>query len=159
LQTEFRPESAPLFILVAVLSSYFAASKMVRKRGAPFWTPTVLACFVAYCILIPNLPTVEWIYLAQILSGLSTGILFSYCTSEAMKNIPKEKSSTAMGFFQSIYALGMTTFPILTGAVAGAFHIRSAFYSLAGISLAGLAGAVIYYQFHRKISHANEQRG
>jgi MFS family permease len=146
-----------IYILVAVISSYFAASDAAQKRGASFWVPAILACMIAYCLLIPNLPTVEWIYSAQILSGLSTGILFSFCTSEAMKNIPKEKSSTAMGFFQAIYAVGMTTFPILTGAVIGAFNIRSAFYVLAGVVAVGLAGVILFYHSKRNISYVNER--
>ena len=135
-----------IYILAAVVSSYFAATETARKRGAPFWIPVILGCLAAYCVLIPNLPTVEWIYFAQILSGLSTGVLFSFCTSEAIKNIPKEKSSTAMGFFQAVYAIGMTAFPILTGAVIGAFSIRAAFYCLAGVTALGLAGAVFFYR-------------
>lgn len=142
-----------IYILVAVISSYFSASDVAQKRGAPFWVPAILICLTAYCLLIPNLPTVEWIYAAQILSGLSTGILFSFCTSEAMKHIPKEKASTAMGFYQAIYAIGMTTFPILTGAVIGEFNICSAFYCLAGIAAVGFAGSMIFYfrlkKFHK----------
>lgn len=139
-----------IYILAAVLSSYFAASKTAQKRGAAFWIPAILVCLTLYCILIPNLPSVEWIYAAQILSGLSTGILFSFCNSEAMRNIPQEKRSTAMGFFQAVYAVGMTTFPVLTGAVTGAFSIRSAFYGLAGIAVVGLIGALLFYQVTRE---------
>ena len=47
----------------------------------------------------------------QVLPGMATGILFSYATSEAMQGVPGEQRSTAMGFFQAVYAVGMTTFP------------------------------------------------
>lgn len=134
-----------IYILTAVISSYFTASKAAQKAGARIWIPVILLCLAAYCILLPNLPTVEWIYAAQILSGLSTGILFSFCTSEAMKDIPKAKSSTAMGFYQAVYAIGMTTFPMITGAVTGQFNIRTAYYVLAGITVVGLAGAIRFY--------------
>lgn len=141
-----------IYILTAVISSYFAASGTAQKRGARFWIPVIMICLAAYCILIPNLPSVEWIYLAQVLSGFSTGILFSFFASEAMKNIPKEKRSTAMGFFQAVYAVGMTTFPMLTGAVTQASDIRTAFYSLAGIIAVGFAGAVFFYRTGRGVS-------
>lgn len=134
-----------IYIVAAVLSSYFAASDAARKFGPSFWIPLIFACLTLYCLLIPNLPKIEWFYPTQILSGLSTGILLSFCTSEAMKNIPKEKNSTAMGFYQSIYAVGMTVLPIVTGALAGLCGLRNAFYFLAGLTAIGLDGAIVYY--------------
>ena len=134
-----------IYIVTAVLSSYFAASKAAHKLGPSSWIPVILACLTIYCLLIPNLPNIEWFYPAQILSGLSTGILFSFCTSEAMKNIPKETKSTAMGFYQSVYAVGMTLLPIVTGALTSVFGLRNAFYSLAGLTAVGLDGAIVYY--------------
>ena len=135
-----------IYILAAVLSSYFASSKIAQKRGAPFWIPAILICLAGYCFMVPNLPSVEWIYAVQVLSGLSTGILFSFCTSEAMKNIPRQKASTAMGYYQAIYALGMTTFPVLTGIISNTVTIRSAFYVLSVIVLIGFAAAIVFYQ-------------
>ncbi len=148
-----------IYILAAVLSSYYAASKSAQKRGARFWIPAILVCLVLYCVLIPNLPSVEWIYVAQILSGLSTGVLFSFCNSEAMQSVPEGKRSTAMGFFQAVYAVGMTTFPVLTGAVTGAFSLRSAFYGLAGVAAVGLTGALLYYRAAGNAKEKGAQSG
>ena len=141
-----------IYMVTAVLSSYFSGTGFARRLGVSFWIPAIFVGLAAYCLLIPNLPSVEWIYVAQILSGLATGILFSSCTAEAMKNIPKEKSSTAMGFYQAVYAVGMTTFPILTGAITDAFDIRTAFYALAGTAVVGLAGALAFYWNARRVS-------
>lgn len=136
-----------VYILTAVLSSYFAAGKTAKRIGSRFWIPAILICLALYCVLIPNLPSAEWICIAQILSGISTGILFSYCTSEAMQDIPEQKSSTAMGFYQAIYAIGMTTFPILTGKIANTFTIGVAFYILSGISIVGVVISLLFYSF------------
>lgn len=137
-----------LYILTAVLSSYAITTKAFRRIRVSVWIPAILACLMIYCLLVPNLPSVGWIDTVQILSGLSTGILFSLCTSEAMKNVPAEKHSSAMGFFQAVYALGMTLFPILTGTVSSRFSIRAAFYCLAAITVIGLITAVGYYRLH-----------
>lgn len=139
-----------IYILTAVLSSYFASSKTAQKGGAPFWIPAILFGLAGYCILIPNLPSVEWIYAAQILSGLSTGVLFSFCTTEAMRNVPKQKASTAMGYYQAIYAVGMTAFPVLTGVIANTVNIRLAFYVLAAIALLGFTAAVLFYLVYQR---------
>lgn len=137
-----------LYILTAVLSSYAITTKTFQRIRTSVWIPAILDCLIIYCLLVPNLPSVGWIDAAQILSGLSTGILFSLCTSEAMKNVPPEKHSSAMGFFQAVYALGMTLFPILTGTVSSRFSMSAAFYCLAAIAVIGLITAVGYYRLH-----------
>lgn len=134
-----------IYILTAVASSFCVSTGLFQRIKVSVWIPAILACLAAYCIFIPNLPNVVWIDAAQILSGLSTGILFSLCTSEAMKRIPEEKRSSAMGFYQAVYALGMTTFPILVGAISGSFGIRNAFYFLAAVAGVGFLVMVLHY--------------
>ena len=34
-----------------------------------------------------------------------------------MEGVPKEKKSTAMGFYQAVYGIGITLGPVLMGAV------------------------------------------
>ena len=48
---------------------------------------------------------------------------------------PKEKKSTAMGFFQAVYAIGMTTFR----------GMESGYLVLAGIAILGIIIAKVYY--------------
>ena len=53
---------------------------------------------------------------------------FSYLTSEATQ----ESKSTAMGFFQAVYALGMTLFPMICGNIVSHFSMLYAYLFLAG---------------------------
>lgn len=139
--------SSIIYISAAVISSYFSASKMAEKHGAKLWIPLVLACISIYCIIVPNAHAVIYIYLAQILIAMSTGILFSFCTSEAMKNVEKSKKSTAMGYFQAIYAVGMTIIPIFTGIIVNNYSMSTAYYFMAAISAVGFLCAVYFYKF------------
>ena len=139
-----------IYILFAVLSSYFAASKFAIKYGGKLWIPIVFLCLLIYCIAIPNLSSVEQIYIAQVLAGITTGVLFSFCTSEAMKNVPPQKKSTAMGYYQAIYAIGMTLMPILTGAIADSTSMKFGFYLLGIMSLIGALGSIIFYRLKNK---------
>jgi len=66
--------------------------------------------------------------------------------SEAMCGIEAKKRSTAMGLFQAVYAIGMTTFPIFTGNIASAFSIRHGYLVLAGISMIGTGVSAVYYR-------------
>lgn len=143
--------SSIIYISAAVISSYFSASKMAVKQGAKLWIPLVLLCIFIYCIVVPNADAIVYIYLAQILIAMSTGILFSFCTSEAMKNVEKSKKSTAMGYFQAIYAVGMTVIPIFTGMIAGSYNIGAAYYFMAAISAVGFLCSVYFYKFKIRI--------
>ncbi|WOO36474.1 MFS transporter [Anaerocolumna sp. AGMB13020] len=134
-----------VYMISAVGFSGFASSRFCVKRGPKFWIPLVLVFIALYCILVPSVNSVPVIFLLQILPGMSTGILFSFATSEAMKEVPKEKKSTAMGFFQAFYAIGMTLFPVLTGDIASRFNIRTAYFVLAGIAVMGCFFVLYFY--------------
>lgn len=80
-------------------------------------------------------------------SGKPTGILFSLLTSEAMLEISTEKRSTAMGFFQAIYAIGMTIFPVMSGFLNESFSMKASFLFLAGMAISGAFAILIYQQY------------
>ena len=105
----------------------------------------MLTVLAVYCILVPASGSIPVILALQVLPGMATGILFSYATSEAMNGIPEEKKSTAMGFFQAVYAIGMTTFPMFTGSIVSAAGMEAGYLVLAGIAAAGIIIAKVYY--------------
>ena len=137
--------SSIIYMVSAVCFFALASSKFCERRGPRFWIPTVLAVLAVYCILVPAVGRVPVILVLQVLPGMATGILFSYATSEAMQGIPKEKKSTAMGFFQAVYAIGMTTFPMFTGSIVSAGGMEAGYLVLAGIAILGIIIAKVYY--------------
>lgn len=139
-----------VYMVSSVGFAAFATSSFCKKKGARFFIPLVLIMVALYCILVPLVNNIPVIFILQILPGMSTGILFSFAVSEAMKGVPREKKSTAMGFFQAFYALGMTFLPILTGNVATAFTIKTAYFVLAGVAAAGCVLAICYYSLNSK---------
>lgn len=139
--------SSIIYMVSAVCFSAIASSKFCERQGPKFWIPAVLTLLAVYCILVPSVGSVPAIMALQILPGMAIGILFSYATSEAMRGIPKEKKSTAMGFFQAVYAIGMTTFPMFTGKIASAGGMESGYLLLAGIAAAGIVISKLYYVY------------
>ena len=139
--------SSILYMTSAVISAGFASSKFCIKYGAKLWIPFVFALVGLYCILVPTVNSVSIIFILQILPGMSTGILLSYLTSEAMKEVPVFQKSTAMGLFQAVYAIGMSVFPILTGKIEESISIQTGYFVLAGISVLGILASIIYYHF------------
>ena len=138
--------SSIIYMISAVLFAGFASSGICGKKGPRFWIPTVLLVVAAYCTLVPVAGSIPLILLLQILPGMSTGILFSYATSEAVQGVPAEKKSTAMGFFQAVYAIGMTTFPTITGKIIGASGMWTGYLTLAAVAVAGAVMAFIWYR-------------
>ena len=87
--------------------------------------PVVFALTGLYCVLVPLTGSRMLIFLLQAFPGMSTGILLSYLTSESMKEVPEDKKSTAMGFFQAVYAVGMTGFPAAAGALTERWNMTA----------------------------------
>lgn len=122
-----------LGMLLGFIASTLCYSRIGMRNLCLF---SVAAGAAAFCLAL------------QVLPGMATGILFSYATSEAMKGVPEEKRFTAMGFFQAVYAIGMTAFPMFTGSIVSAGGMEAGYLVLAGIAAAGIIIAKVYY--HRE---------
>lgn len=142
--------SSILYMISAVCFAALASSEICCRKGPRFWIPLVLIFVAVYCIVVPAVRYVPVILLFQILPGMATGILFSYVTSEAMKGVSPEQKSTAMGFFQAFYAIGMTAFPMFTGKIADEAGIGYGYLLLAGIAIMGSVLAMCYYRRNRE---------
>lgn len=140
--------SSIFYMLCAVASSGFASTKFCTKYGPKFWIPLVFILISAYCFLVPTIRRVNIIFVLQLLPGISTGILLSYLTSESMKNVPKHQKSTAMGFFQAIYAIGMSVFPMIVGKISDYTSIQYGYFVLAIISI---VASILSYTYYKKV--------
>jgi MFS family permease len=143
--------SSILYMGCAVLSACFASSGFCIKLGPKLWIPVVFFLISIYCILVPTIGNIPVIFSLQILPGMSTGILYSYLTSEAMKEVPQYQKSTAMGFFQAVYAVGMSVFPMIVGKIAASTSIKSGYFLLACIAIFAAAASIIYYKNFRVV--------
>lgn len=138
--------SSIIYMVSAVAFAAFASSSACSRKGPRFWIPVVFAVVALYCVLVPAARSISMVLVLQIMPGMSTGILFSFAASEAMKGIPVSRKSTAMGLFQAVYALGMTTFPVFTGALASGATMGAGYLLLAGTACLGGVAAVVYYR-------------
>lgn len=139
-----------VYIIVAVLASYFSASNFARRLGSSLWIPFILFVLAIYCFAVPNIFSPNLLIAIQILAGLSTGIVFSFCISEAMKNVPIEKRSTAMGYYQAIYAVGMTIVPMIAGNIAEIYNLNIAFYLEGIIAVVATVASMIYFKYDNR---------
>lgn len=136
-----------VYMLSAVISAIISSKPDFYERYTYDQSiPSIFLLLFMYCILVPVTQSIWLIALLQILPGFSTGILLSSLTTEAMTEVPIDKKSTAMGFFQAIYALGMSVFPLISGYIQSHTSMQTAFFFLGCTSILGAIASAWYYK-------------
>lgn len=129
--------SSIIFMMAAVIFAQITSSRLLSrfsKKGILIVSYILLAI---YCFLVPITNNIYLIYFLQLIPGIGTGTLFAILNAVAISEVPQAALSTATGFFQSIYALGMTLFPIIAGQLRAKYSMITAFYVLGIASLIG----------------------
>lgn len=142
--------SSIIYMAASVYFSGVISSEPVKKRGPRFWIPAAFLTVWGYCWLVPRVSAIWMIWLCQIAAGLQTGLLFTWLIAEAVEGIDEKQRATALAFFQMTYAVGMTVFPMISGAVSEQYGLSSAFYMLGVVGLAGCVISGGYYKIHNK---------
>ncbi|MGD6941926.1 MFS transporter [Cytobacillus gottheilii] len=124
--------SSIIYMLSAVLFAKLASTKFLELLTKKQWISSSFLLLGLYCLLVPQSQMIAIVCLLQLIPGIGTGILFSLLTSEAVSSVPAKKNSTAMGFFQAVYAIGMTIFPMISGSIYEQLSMTMAFLFLAG---------------------------
>lgn len=132
-----------LLVIPVVLFAYFSTDFFLKKFGANKMISGAFVMMMIYCAVIPFAGPIWEFYTLSLFVGLGNGIIFAMLTGLSIKNIPTDKKSTAMGFFQSSYGIGMTIGPIVTGVVIDLSEMTPAFFLLSGVCL---VGAVMAYR-------------
>lgn len=143
--------STIVFMVSSVIAAKIASTEgFIQRFSRKLLIPVVFLFMGIYCVLIPNSTAIWQILILQTLPALANGVLFALLTAEAMSEIPLEKKSTAMGCYQALYAIGMTLFPAISGAIAGSFSMQHAFYFLSLMCLIAMSVSLFYYQVVNK---------
>ncbi len=136
-----------LFMASSMIAAWFVGTKPAQALGE---RPLMCLCFLilgVYAFIMPRLGSIPAIMAIQFLGGLGSASLISLLMSNAMYDIPGFARSSGMGFFQSVYAVGILLGPILMGALADSIGFVAG-YTL--ISLLALLCAVSLYFLTRK---------
>lgn len=128
--------------LAAMTVGNFSATGIL-KRFHP--TQLVLLSFVIYLMGIGMAAFAGslWVVLAaQVLTGLASGIGYPILMGMSIQKVIDEERATAMGVFQSVYAIGMFGGPWLSGILAEWIGIPAMLAVTAlGVCVLGLLGA------------------
>ena len=135
-----------LNMFFAIVSAYIASTSFASKRGSKFYVPFSFLLLGLYCVSVILTKNVFVIVASQILSGLSIGMLASYLTSEALIEIDRDKKSSAMGFYQTAYSIGIFIYPIITGKIVEMYSIEIAYIFLTASAVICAFIALLYYR-------------
>lgn len=129
-----------------VASCYISSTHLAIRIGPCILMTLTQVCMGLYCVLMVNLDSVYALIPTQVLLGCTGGLVFSWCSAEALSQIESYRRSTALGIFQSLFAAGMTIVPMIAGKLfEQSGSLDSAFYFQALLALAGAIATAVYY--------------
>ena len=131
-----------LSTLPAAFASLFAGRYLAGKIGERAVIVTGFLLGGVFTIAVPFSGSIGMLAVMQVMSGLGRGLSFTLLMSLSIKHMPLNKRATAMGFFQSIYGLGMFAGPVIMGILGDIAGLSQSFVIL---GTAGLAAAVYAY--------------
>ncbi len=78
-------------------------------------------------VILPAMHTVPALLALQAVNGLARGFVFPVLMGISIKEVPEHERASAMGVFQSIYAIGMFSGPAVAGIIADAIGMTGLF--------------------------------
>ncbi len=113
-------------LLTTAVMRYMGTRRMVYASSA------LLALGVAGAALVNSLLL---IFVVQVAIGLSLGVSNPVLMGLSIRDVDERQRTTAMGFHQAVYAIGMFAGPALSGVLADAWGIRPMLLVTAGVGL------------------------
>ena len=103
-----------------------------------------LTLVAAPLFVFPALTDLRWMIVCQATIGLGVGMSFPVLMGMALQAVEPEARSSAMGVFQSIYAIGMTLGPLFSGMIAGRWGIWGVYLTNGVLLVAAVLIAVLF---------------
>lgn len=133
-----------LAILPAVFVSRLAGNYLPKLIGRKHTVGIGFIISALLCILMPWIPSLSWLYVAQFVSGIGRSMVFALLMGLGIEKVALNMRATAMGFFQAIYGIGMVLGPVILGFIAESYGLTSGF---AFTGFLGLIGVFITYRY------------
>jgi len=141
--------------LLPNLAGTLLSGTFIRRFLADRWILTVGFLLISGAVFcIPLTGRLGTLFMVQAINGTGVGLVFPLLMGLSIQSIPRAQQATAMGFFQSLYAIGMSLGPILSGVFAQKIGLSSVFVLNGAL---GLVGAV--FSFMRVPSTSSKEAG
>lgn len=139
-----------LAVIPGIFSSALSGTFFTKKLGERC---SIALGFIIYSLsafMIPFIKDVNILIISQIIGGFGRGLSYPLLMSLSIKNIEYNKRATAMGFFQSIYALGMFIGPLMVGALSDSVGLNWGFIAAGVIGIIGALSSVFLIKINKK---------
>lgn len=127
---------ATLAALTRAIASLFGGGIAAGKRVSA--TQLIVFSFVMNGVMILTLPLVDSLVIlviSQMLCGLGSGLQMTLLMGLCSRNISSSRKSSAMGFYQAVYGIGMVAGPVMVGSISDRFSLELGFVIIGAISL------------------------
>ncbi|HHX02122.1 MAG TPA: MFS transporter [Firmicutes bacterium] len=127
-----------LAIALASRASDLVAAKIGERQA-------IVLSFVMMMLASASVPytsSMFVLYLTQAVNGFGRGLIYPVLLSLSIKSISPDKRSTAMGFFQALYGIGMTAGPVFAGWISDLFGMKMGYLSVAFMGVLGCLAVI-----------------
>ena len=146
-----------VFILFNVISSYYSGKPPFTRISQGFLVSSALFLLAAYCFLSVMVTHIYLLIIIQVFLGWSFGFVFTIATSEAIVGVEHYRRSSAIGLFQALFAIGMTTVPIIAGRIIELDDgdLKAAFFFQGWLCIIAFV-ATVYFYYMKRLNHLKE---
>ena len=126
-----------MFMLPGVLAAVMSGTFWGRRIGE---LRSIVGGFIILaitCTVIPYATSMGMLYFWQAVQGFARGYIYPLLMVVGLRHISAAKRTTAMGYSQTIYGLGMFIGPLVVGILGDLFGLELSFVVIGLISLTG----------------------
>jgi predicted MFS family arabinose efflux permease len=116
------------FMIPHAAAAFITSRWIVPKIGA--WNAVLIGFIVSsICtVALALAPSFGWLAFSQVFNGFAQGMHLPLLLGLAIQGVEISKRATAMGFYQSVYSIGMFAGPFLAGWLNQSLGLVSGFY-------------------------------
>ncbi|MBQ0070482.1 MAG: MFS transporter [Spirochaetales bacterium] len=121
------------FTVTNVLAAGYVGKKLLKNMKPGHALALGYSTLALGALLIAFAPS-PWLFvLASAIIGGGNIIINGLLMSMIVRHAPQEKQSTAMGFYQAVYGIGMSSGPALIGRIVNASGYQTAYLSVTAL--------------------------
>ena len=127
-----------IYLLPGIIASLLSATFFRRIFSERFMVTGGFLMMAAGCFVIPFVPDIMTLFMTQAIAGFARGLVFPILMGLGISDIAGNRQATAMGFFQTIYSMGMFVGPLVVGAISG---WAGMFWGFMFVGMTGMLGS------------------
>ena len=121
------------FTLIQVITAPYIGKKLLRRISAHTALFGGFMLLAAAALIIGLSGEGLLLAAANILAGIGNLIINGLLMAKVVSSVSEEKRSTAMGFYQAVYGIGMSLGPVAVGSIVSSSGYEAAYFAVAAM--------------------------